>query len=240
MSTRRRRRGLLAAGAALAAGVLAGVALGQEVIPIRITATVTPDTAGTPRHPRGVRIDVGRTIDTPDAAALPMPQSVDAWLPKGWRYNGAKHPVCTLATLTNGGPGACPPGSIVSHGPGGHADVVELNPPPRLTIINGGRTKVYIWVVLFEPARVQAAAMGTITKLHSPRWSYRLHVDVPGSLRVVAGIPVSMRSFHTSFGRGDWIATTSCPRDRRWRYHLRMRFSSGQVVDSGGSVACRR
>jgi hypothetical protein len=40
-------------------------------------------------------------------------------------------------------------------------------------------------------------------------------------------------------GRDDWIATTSGPRDHRWRYHLRMTSTSGQAVDTGGSVACR-
>jgi hypothetical protein len=229
-------------GAALAAGALAAVALGQDVIPIRIAATVkvTPDKSGTPRHPRGIRIDARGTIETSGDTAPLMPQSVDVWLPNGWRYNGAKHAVCTLAALTSGGPGACPPQSIMSYGPAGHADVVDdVSPPLHAIIINGGRTKMYFWVVIQNPARVQAAAIGTITKLSSPRWSYRLHVDIPSSLRVVAGIPVGLKSFESRVGRGDWIATTHCPHDHRWRYHLRMTHTSGQVVDTGGSVPCR-
>jgi hypothetical protein len=63
--------GLLAVGAASAAGVLAAVALGQEAVPIRIAATVrvTPDQAGTSRHPQGVRIDVGGTVEAPGDVA---------------------------------------------------------------------------------------------------------------------------------------------------------------------------
>ena len=47
-------RVLSALGAALAAGVLAAVALGQDVVPIQIVAAVEvrPDKAGTPSHPR--------------------------------------------------------------------------------------------------------------------------------------------------------------------------------------------
>jgi hypothetical protein len=160
-------------------------------------------------------------------------------LPKGWLYNGAKHAVCTLAKLHRSGPSACPPESIMG-GPAGHADVADdLNPPPRVTVINGGQAKMYFWVVLQNPARVNVAVTGTVTKLSSPRWSYRIHADNPGSLQVVAGIPITPDSFRASFGRGDWIATTRCPRDHLWRYHLRMTSTSGQALDTDGSVACR-
>jgi hypothetical protein len=237
-----RKRGLLALGAALVAGVLAAVALGQEVVPIQIVATVkvTPNTAGTPSHPRGVGIVASGTIDAAAGAALPVPRSVDVWFPKGWVYNGAKHPACALATLNGGAPRTCPQGSIMGHGPSGETDPNDLNPPPRVTVINGGQTKMYFWVVLQNPARVQAAVTGTITKLRSPLWSYRLHADIPSVLQVVSGIPLTLNSFRASFGRGDWIATTGCPTDHRWRYHLKITGTSGEVVETGGSAPCRR
>lgn len=236
------KRGLLALGATLAAGVLAAVALGQEGGPIQMTATVkvTPAKAGTPSRPRGIRIVARGTIDTPADTAALVARSFDVWLPKGWIYNGAKHPVCALAKLNTGGPAVCPPESIMGRGSAGHAAVIDdLNPPPRVTVINGGRTKMYFWVVLQIPARVQAPVSGTLTKVNSPRWSYRLHADNPSVLQVVAGIPITPDSFYASFGRGDWIATTSCPRDQLWRYKLRMTSTSGQVLDTGGSVPCR-
>ena len=233
---------MLAFGSALAAGVLAAVALGQEGGPIQMTATfkVTPDKAGTPSHPRGIQIEARGKVYAPAEAAMPVVRSFDVWLPKGWVYNGAKHPTCTLATLNLSGPSNCPPESIMSRGLGAHADVVDdLNPPPRVTIVNGGRTKMYFWTVLSNPARVQAAVPGSITKVNSPRWSYRLHADIPSSLQVVAGIPITLTSFHTKVGRGDWLATISCPRDRLWRHKLRITSTSGQVLDTSGSVACR-
>jgi hypothetical protein len=97
-----------------------------------------------------------------------------------------------------------------------HATPDDLHPSPRVTVINGGATKMYFWTVIQNPAHVQAAVPGTITELSSPRWS-----------------------FGVMLGRDDWIATTSCPRDHRWRYHLRMTSTSGHAVDTGGSVACR-
>jgi hypothetical protein len=169
---------------------------------------------------------------------MPVARSFDVWLPKGWIYNGAEHPACTSAKLNSGGPAMCPPESIMG-GPGGGIAPPDLNPPPRVTVINGGPTKMYFWVVMQNPARVQAAVPGTITKLNSPRWSYRLHADNPRSLQIVAGIPITPASFRASFGRGDWIATTSCPRDHLWRYRLRMTSTTGQILGIDGSVPCR-
>ncbi len=235
---------MVALGAALAAGVVAAVAFGQDVVPIQVVATVkvTPDKAGTPSHPRGIQIDTRGTISTADERAPLMPRSVDVWLPKDWHYNGAKHPVCTLAMLTDGGPRACPPESIVGVGDLGYhraGDGDTTFSHRGLTIINGGRTKMYFWIVIQDPARVQAAVPGTLTKLSSPLWSYRLHADVPSSLQVVATIPVALNFFRWHTVGGDWVTTTHCPHDHRWRYHLRMTHTSGQVVDTDGSVPCR-
>jgi hypothetical protein len=59
------RRVLLAGVATMVLGALvAALAFGQEVVPIKITAKarVTPNKAGTPSHPQGVRISVDARI----------------------------------------------------------------------------------------------------------------------------------------------------------------------------------
>ncbi len=235
------RKSLFALGVALAAAVLAAVALGQDVgLQVPPVVKVTPNKAGTPSHPRGVRIDARATIDRAADSALPVIRSFDAWWPKGWVYNGAKHPVCTAAKLTHGGPSVCLPETIMGRGQVGHpGDANYIGPSGRVTVINGGATRMNLWVVLQNPARVQAAVPTTITKVSSSRWSYRLHADIPGSLQVVAGIPITLDFFNVKLGRGDWIATTDCPHLHRWPYHLRMTSTSGQVFDITGSVACR-
>jgi hypothetical protein len=237
------KQSLLALGATLAATVFAAVALAQDVTPgPPATVTVTPNEAGTPGHPQGIRIKARVKFPTTDDRAPLMPRSVDVWLPKGWRYNGAGHPACTRATLTSDGPSGCPSGSIMGHGQLWHRDSGDGDSTfshRDLIVINGGQTKMYFWVVIRNPARVQAAVTGTITELRSPRWSYRLHADIPSVLQVVSGIPVGLDAFTTDIGRGDWIATTRCPHDNRWRYRLKVTYASGQVVDTGGSMACR-
>jgi hypothetical protein len=228
--------------ACVAGGLLAALAFGQDdVVPIRITVTtkVTPNRAGTPKHPQGIRIDVRARIFIPDDYDPPLVQHVDVWFPKGGLYNGAHFPVCNQALLARRGPSVCPKGSIMGHGVAkARADTVFTY--PRITVINGGASKVYFYTVLQVPARVAEPVVGNIIKLNGdPRWSYHLRVTIPKDLQIVAGIPLRLDEVHGTVGRGDWLATTSCPADHQWRYHAESTFSSGQVVKYDGSVGCR-
>jgi hypothetical protein len=234
-----RRRTALALGAVLAAGGLAAGAVGQEDVPIPFGATVkvSPWKADTPSRPRGIRVSVSGNVATPEGVAAPLPRSFDFWFPKGWIYNGAERPACARTTLTSGGPAACPQASIMGS-PGIRLEDPEARRPPRVTVINGGRDRIYFWVVLQDPARVQTVVTGKIAKVRSPLWSYRLHAEIPGSLQIVAGIPITLWAFDVNAGREDWLATTGCPRDHAWRFHLRITATSGEALDTGGAIAC--
>jgi hypothetical protein len=234
------RVGIAVLVAAIALGV-AALAFGQDVVPIKISAIVkvTPNKAGTPKHPQGVTVDVRVKVDIPHDFDPPLVNTVDIWLSKGGNYNGGRWPSCSQATLEHSGPKGCPARSIMGHGKA-IADADGTKTYPTLTIVNGGATKVYFYVVLTSPARVQEPILGTVTKLPaSSRWGYRVHSDIPRNLQIVAGIPLRLDSLHATAGRGDWIATTACPRDHRWRYHAETSYSSGQVVKTDGSVGCR-
>lgn len=226
---------------AAAGALLAALAFGQDEVPIRISVTtkVTPDRAGTPKHPQGIRIDVRAHISIPSDYDPPLVQHVDVWFPKGGLYNGAKFPVCRQALLARRGPGVCPKGSIMGRGSAkARADTVFTY--PRITVVNGGATRVYFYTVLQVPARVAEPVVGDIIKLKGdPKWSYHLRVTIPRNLQIVAGIPLRLDELHGTVGRGDWLATTSCPRDHRWRYHAEGTFSTGQVIKYDGSVGCR-
>jgi hypothetical protein len=242
MSTRTRRRAI--AGSAVLAVVLGALAtalaVGQEVIPIKITTKVkvTPNKAGTPAHPQGIKAEVWGRIDIPHDVDPPLVQAVDVWFPKDGIYNGAKHPTCSGAQMARRGPAVCPPKSVMGHGTA-IADADGVRTRPTATILNGGRNKVWFYVVLKNPARVQQPVLGVITKLRGSRWGYKLHVDVPRNLQIVAGIPLRVDSFHGIVGRGDWIATTNCPSDRRWKYHAEASYSTGQIAKVDGTVPCR-
>ncbi|MES1193829.1 MAG: hypothetical protein ABUM26_05845 [Solirubrobacterales bacterium] len=229
--------------AVLAAAALFGVAalaFGQDVVPIKWTASVkvTPNKAGTPSHPRNVVVDLRARIHIPSDYDPPLIQSVTVWIGPGGIYNGAKLPVCDFQKLRRSGPKACPARSIVGHATvTASADGVKTY--PKITIVNGGATKFYFYGVLNYPARLREAVPVTVTRLTSGPWKYRWHFEIPRRLQIVAGIPLRAEAFHGLFGRGNWLVSTSCPRDRRWRGYGEVRYSSGQVVSQRASSPCR-
>jgi hypothetical protein len=229
--------------AVLAAAALLGIAtlaFGQDVVPIKVTAVVkvTPNKAGTPAHPQGVKVDVRAKIDIPYDYDPPLVQSVTIWIGPGGVYNGAKFPTCNFNALKRSGPRVCPPRSIMGHATvAASADGVKTY--PKITIVNGGASKFYFYGVLTYPARLRDALPVTVTKLTSGPWKYRWHFTIPRRLQIVAGVPLRAEAFHAVLGREDWLASTSCPRDHKWRWRAEGRYASGQVVPAAGSIACR-
>jgi hypothetical protein len=229
--------------AVLAAAALLGVAalaFGQDVVPIKVWSkiTITPNKAGTPAHPQGVMADIRVKIDIPHDYDPPLVKTVDFWMGKGALYNGHKWPTCSEASLARSGVRNCPKTSIMGHGTA-VADGDGVKSYPKGFIVNGGAKKFYIYAMLSTPARVRQTIVVQVIKLNSPRWSYRLHSEIPRNVQIVAGVPLRLESLHTIIGRGDWWASTSCPANHRWPYHAEGVFASGQVVTHDGTVFCR-
>jgi hypothetical protein len=240
MRLSRLRLGLLLAILAAVAVAVGAVALAQDFVPIKISAKVkvTPNKAGTPRHPQGVKVDVKTDISIPDDYDPPLVQTVDVWISKGGLYNGAKFPRCSESAMGHGGVAACPKGSIMGHGRAkARADTVFTY--PKITVINGGPNAVYFYTVLTRPARVSQAVKATVVKA-SGKWSYKAHAAIPRNLQIVAGIPLRFDELRVTAGVRDWLATIGCPSGNRWSYHAEATFNSGQVVKFDGSVGCRR
>jgi hypothetical protein len=215
------------------------LALAQSTSPITMTvdATVTPNKAGTKKHPQGVKLAFTAKFDIPEAYDPPLVDKVTVLFPKGGLYNGAKYPKCSESTLARKGVSACPKGSIMGKG-SGKAMADEVPTYPQITIVNGGAKRVYFYTVLRNPARVETPVVGKITKL-SGKWSYRLEADIPRSLQIVAGVPIVLHELTMSGGKGDWLATTSCPPDKKWPYHAEGLFTTGETIVYDDSVACR-
>lgn len=229
--------------AVLAAAALFGVAtlaFGQDVVPIKVDVVVkvTPNKAGTPAHPQPVTVDVHAKIDIPHDYDPPLVESVTAWIGPGGVYNGAKFPTCNPKALERSGPSVCPSRSIV-----GRASVIAdadgVKAYPKITIVNGGATKFYLYGVLNYPARLRAVLPVTVMRLMSGPWKYRWHIKIPRRVQIVAGIPLRAEVFHAILGRENWLVSTSCPPDRKWRWYGEGRYSSGQIVPARGSVPCR-
>jgi hypothetical protein len=216
----------------------AALALARSPTPITVTVfpKVTPDKAGTPSHPQGVRLNVRIKIGIPVNYEPPLVQSIDVWFPHGALYDGGRYPSCSYRRLNAAGPAACPRDSIMGNG-GGVARADTTFTDPVITVVNGGPHEVFFYTVLNNPARVQSPVPGTVTKL-SGRWSYKLHIVIPKVLQVVAGVPIVLQSLHVSAGRGAWLATTYCPPSRSWAYQALTKFNDGRTIATTGTERC--
>jgi hypothetical protein len=203
-----------------------------------IEAEVVPNKAGTPKNPQGVKIRASAVFSTPDGYEKPVVTHGYALFPKGGQYNGDDYPKCTKAILDRIGEKGCPKGSHMGHADAtAYADNVITR--PDIEIYNGGPRLALAYVTLYNPAFVQEAIPVRIQKLNHPRWQYKVSLSVPTSLQVVAGVPIAARSIKGWAGRGKWLATTHCPRSRRWEYKVRAYFSTGGSYTHSDSVPCR-
>ena len=207
------------------------------VTTVTAEAHVTPDKPGTKKQPRGVKLKVDVRWDTPGDVEKPVVQRATVMFPKGSKYNGGKFPKCSANTMARKGINGCPKGSIMGKG-SGKAMADDVPTYPRITIVNGGAKRVYFYTVMTNPARVQAPVVGKITKVGG-RYSYKLQAQIPKSLQIVAGVPIVLHELTLSGGKGDWLATTSCPADKRWRYHAEGLFTTGETIVYDDSVPCR-
>jgi hypothetical protein len=214
---------------------------GTSQTALTVSPTVTPNKAGTKKKPQGVKLQVKVKWETPADLEKPVITASDVLFPKGSLYNGAKYPKCSEATLNNGGLAACPPHSIMGTGTGtAWADTVITR--PSITVVNGGGSKVFLWTILTNPARVQKAVPGTITKT-SGQWAYKLHLVVPPALQIVAGVPITLNDITITAGgkswAKDWLATTSCPANKKWPFSVSTALSTGGQATYQSTLACR-
>lgn len=211
---------------------------GADGTKLTVSAKVTPNKAGTKRNPRGVKLAVKAGWDHPAGVERPVVTQAFAWFPRGSLYNGGKHPRCSKATLDRRGTSACPRKSIMGRATGvAWADNVRTK--PRVVIVNGGARQVWLYTTLYRPALVQAPVPMYVARTRG-RWAYKTRIVVPKVLQVVAGVPVALASFNATAGRGDWLATTGCPKSRRWQFKVRTEYFGGGSSTFTDSVRCRR
>ncbi len=230
--------GLVAASVAVAAPVLAqssGSNPSNTVLSTKVS--VSPSKAGTKSKPKGVKLTFKAKWETSADVDKPVVQSADVLFPKGSLYNGAKYPKCAQSVMERGSVSDCPAKSIMGTGTGtAYADTVLTS--PKITVVNGGANKVFLFTVLTNPARVAKPVPGTITKM-SGKWAYKLHLTVPDSLQIVAGIPIALRDLTISAGgkahAKDWLATTSCS-GGKWPFQVTTSFATNDTATTGGSA----
>jgi hypothetical protein len=216
----------------------AGAQTGADQTELTVKAKVTPSKAGTKRNPQPVRLRVRAAWDHPAGLERPVIARAFAWFPRGSLYNGRKYPRCSYRTLARKGPDGCPRRSKMGRATGlAYADRIRTK--PRIVIVNGGPRKVWLYTTLYRPALVREPVPMYVRKTRG-RWAYKTRIVVPEVLQVVAGVPIALASFRANAGRGDWLATTGCPKSRRWRFKVRTEYADGGSSTFTDSIRCRR
>jgi len=205
---------------------------------LTIKAKVTPNKAGTKKRPRPVKLRVRAAWQHPSGVERPVVARAEAWFPRGSLYNGGRHPRCSKRTMDQRGTDGCPKRSIMGRA-GGLAYADDIRTKPEIVIVNGGPRMVWLYTTLYRPALVREAVPMRIARARG-RWAYKATIRVPRVLQVVAGVPVALARFNSLAGRGDWLATTGCPKSRRWPFKVRTHFMGGGSAQHSSSVRCRR
>ena len=220
------------AGLAVAVGATVALAASPTWPGVTVKPNVTPNKAGTPSHPQGVKLKAAINWQSLGAADQPIVTKFLLLFPKGAKYNGANVPSCSAKRIRLG-PQACPKASIMGSGTGtAYADTTRTH--PKITVVNGGGSIVYFYTVLNNPARVQEPVIGHITRSHGP-WSYALSVKVPEDLQVVAAVPIELTSLTVDAGKGSWLETTGCS-GGKWPFQITTTFLNSNNNSTGSST----
>jgi hypothetical protein len=210
-----RKTPALLATAVAAVAVAAGPAAAQvpETM-FTFKGAVSPKKAGTKANPQGVKLTGKLTFTTlTPGFEPPIITGSDIYLPKTGAWNGGKYTTCSLTVLKRKGPKGCPSKSLVGSAKGS-ANADNVDAKPTITFVNGGKTKLYAYTVLYNPALVKEPVVLKIKKLSGSKWGYRTSFRVPESLQIVAGVPITLNYLNFKLGgtkaAPKLITTTGC------------------------------
>lgn len=214
MSWMRGRRTVAVGAAAVAAGLAIGVGPGivgavTVASKVEIVANLPKGAQPTKRKPVPVTVDVLMEWERSTNEQASTLQKSTVLFPQGSIYHGGKLPKCSAALLNNSGVAGCPKGSIMGKGKAwAWADTVRTT--ADITVVNGGKDRVYFYTTMTNPAVVQLPVEGRIRKLRG-KWAYELVAEVPVDLQVVAGVPIVVYKMQIKITNKKWLALDRPP-----------------------------
>ncbi len=183
-----------------------------------------------------------------DASELPIVVSGSLWLPRGLSFNGDEFPTCSSARLrSRDGVDGCPKRSIVGRPKAyGRADgvgsvaVVDAFTDASYVFLNGGERRIWAYTTFFNPALVREPIAVDVRKLRGRRWSYRVEFVLPAVMRVVAGVPITLRTFDlaidgVALAPGYLTSSRRCPKRGHLAYRADFSFLHGDGATSEAS-----
>ncbi len=245
--------------ALVAAAVVAAPAAAQvPVTEFKSTASISPKKAGTKKKPQGVQLKGSLSFNTiTPGVEEPIITGGDVLIAKGGTWGGGKYPTCSGKKMRDDQTTEnCPKGSIVGSGFGvAFADTTDAK--PDVVFVNGGKSTLWAFTTLYNPAIVQEPIEIKIKKM-SGKWGYKASFKVPKVLQVVAGVPITLRSFNYKLGgkftlpnrkklnaskyAPQLLATTSCPKSKKYPYEATAHYLYNDDTTASksykGTVAC--
>jgi len=177
-------------------------------------------------------------------------------LPRGLTFHGGSFPTCgRRLMLDEFGVDRCSERSIVGRPKStarafdGASAVVDGFTDADYVFVNGGPRRIFAFTTIFAPAIVQEPVKFDLRKRQGRKWSYRVDFRFPEILRIVAGIPVVLRSVDVALdgiGQAPGYVTFDrrCPKRGYLVYRARLTFlhGDGTTTESGrrGRLICRR
>lgn len=212
------------AAALLGLAVVAGPVAAQTSSGTTIEVTkvsVSPNKAGTKKKPKAVKkLSVAAKVNVPDGQKRPVINRITVLFPKGSVWNGAKYPKCTQAQLSSSQEFPSSKCSKAVFGSGKANAMADTSPTvAKIRVVNGGAKSIYFYTELDNPAVVRAPAPGKITK-KTGKWAYQLDVTIPDELQIVGGVPIAVTDLAVSAGKGSILATSSCPKNKKWPFEV--------------------
>lgn len=180
---------------------------------------------------------------SPPEPSLPQVQTINLFVPKGFRDAGGKLPFCNPAFLDNKEPEKCPKKTIVGNGTSlGYVFFEEKHEyvPEhlKLTMYNGPHGGLLTWIEGQKPVEIEEVVKGVITAPHG--FGQELAFTIPnGLLEPLPGAHGWLIELHATLsGKKGWLRTKSCP-PHPWNLKAEFGYTNGQGISVQTKLACR-
>lgn len=195
-------------------------------------------------------IALGFSTGTRETTPGVMPPSLDrvsVLFPAGSTYNGHLFPTCDSGAISAArSTDDCPSGSIVGTGrAAGVAPGGITQDDLKITVVNGGRTRVNLFVEGTSPLRIQSNIIASISKA-SGNFGVKLSTQIPANLREPApGVKVGISLFKVNVSRTirvkgrkrGLIEITKCS-GGSWKSQGQFTFDTGAKITVDDRLPC--
>lgn len=164
------------------------------------TISATPTKASTKKVRRSVNLKVSTGTRDASGAQPPSTKNVQIFFPRGSSWNGGLFPTCAPSAISSARTTEdCPAGSMIGTG-----KAAGLAPGPitqndlKISIANGGKSSLSMFVEGTSPLRIQSNIVVKISKV-SGKYGLRTDIPIPANLQEPApGVPIAVTLFSIS------------------------------------------